>query len=451
MSATGNQKELFGGRKLWSLLIPLMLEHLLTALMGMVDSVMVSNVGPEAISAVSLVDAINMFVIEVFWGLAVGASVVCAQYLGNGDLRRASKAANQILITVAFLSAVVTAACAVGRERILMLVFGSVDRDVKQAAEIYFAYTTFAYPFTALFHAGAAILRAQEDSRTSMTAAVCSNLMNVAGNAALIWGFHMGIAGAAISTLASRIFACVMVMKFLTSPRQRIRIRLSGNLRPSGRVILLLLTTGIPAAVESGMFQFGKLAVQSVVSTLGTTAIAAQAMTNILENLSGVAGMGAGDGLTTIVGECIGAGRQEEASYYIKKVTLLSEVAVTASCLVMYGLCRCFTRLAGMPEEAAAMCVGMMGVITIVKPLFWTLSFVPAYGLRGAGDGKFTMLVSCGSMWCCRVGLTVLLCRYFGFGPMGVWIGMFTDWAVRGTLFGLRFLSGKWRDQRVIA
>ena len=108
------------------------------------------------------------------------------------------------------------------------------------------------------------------------------------------------------------------------------------SIRPDMKLILIILSVGIPSGIENGMFQFGKLAIQSTVSTLGTTAIAAQAMTIILENLNGIAAIGIGIGLMTIVGQCIGAGEKEQAVYYIKKLAVLSEVVVIICCLIIW-------------------------------------------------------------------------------------------------------------------
>ena len=116
----------------------------------------------------------------------------------------------------------------------------------------------------------------------------------------------MGVAGAAISTLASRILMSIIMICRQRVPKQEIVIRDYFSIRPDMKLILIILSVGIPSGIENGMFQFGKLAIQSTVSTLGTTAIAAQAMTIILENLNGIAAIGIGIGLMTIVGQCIG-------------------------------------------------------------------------------------------------------------------------------------------------
>ena len=183
---------------------------------------------------------------------------------------------------------------------------------------------------------------------------------------------------------------------------------------------------------------------------LGTAAIAAQAMTNILENLNGIAGIGVGIGLMTVVGQCLGAGRKDEAIYYIKRLSLLAEALIIGSCLLILGLTKPITILGAMEPESARLCLEMVLAITIVKPLVWVLAFVPAYGMRSAGDVRFSMILSCVSMWLCRVVLCTVLCRRLGFGPMGVWIGMFADWTVRAVVFAWRFRSRRWLAHLVI-
>ena len=182
----------------------------------------------------------------------------------------------------------------------------------------------------------------------------------------------------------------------------------------------------------------------------GTAAIAAQAMTNILENLNGIAAIGIGIGLMNVVGECIGAGRKDEAIYYTKKMCLVSEVVIIISCLLVFALTKPIIHLGGMSAESGRMCFFMVTWITIIKPIVWVPAFIPAYSMRAAGDVKFSMILSCTTMWLCRVTLCVVLCRVFGFGPIAVWIGMFSDWTLRGIFYTLRFHGRKWLDHKVI-
>lgn len=173
-------------------------------------------------------------------------------------------------------------------------------------------------------------------------------------------------------------------------------------------------------------------------------------MTIILENLNGIGAIGIGIGLMTVVGQCIGAGKVEEARYYMVKLCGYAEIVILISCAVVFLLTKPVTFLAGMEAESASLCMEMIIAITIVKPIVWVLAFIPAYGMRAAGDVKFSMILSSLTMWFCRVALCVYLIRSCGLGPMAVWIGMFADWTLRAIAFSVRYLSGRWSRIHVI-
>ncbi|MCI5953317.1 MAG: MATE family efflux transporter [Lachnospiraceae bacterium] len=441
---------LYPAKGMFALLIPIVVEQLLNSFMGMADTMMVSNVGGEAISAVSLVDSVNNLVIQVFAAMAAGAAIICSQYLGHKDREGSNRAARQVFLTVLIISVSLTIFGLIFRKPLLRFIFGQIDPGVMDKAMNYFLVTVLSYPFLALFNAGAAFFRAGGNSRFPMKVSVISNFLNIAGNAVLIFGFGMGVVGAALSTLVSRVFCALTVLIYLRKDKQDIVVRNYLKIRPDIPLIMKILAIGIPAGVENGMFQFGKLAIQSTVSTMGTDAIAAQAMTNIMEMVNGIFGVGVGIGLMTMVGRALGAGRQEEAKYYIVKCTQIGFVGILISCLAVFGLAKPIIRLAGMEPVSAHLCYEMVAAITVAKPLLWAMSFIPAYGMRAAGDVRFSMLTSTITMWCLRVALCIFLVKAFHMGPMAVWYGMFTDWAVRGIVFFCRFRSGRWLQKSVI-
>lgn len=444
------RKHIFDNRALLAIMMPLVAEQLLNLLMGTADSMMVSNVGPEALSAVSLVDSINILVIQAFTALAAGGTVVCAQYVGAGRKDKAMEAARQLVLVVAVISSILMALCMALRHQILALIFGRIDTDVMAAARIYFFWTLMSYPFLSLYNAGAAVYRAQGNTSTPLRISIASNALNIVGNAILIWGCGLGVAGAAIATTASRLFSMIVVLSLLRNPGQEIYVRGYAGIRPDMRLIRKILRIGIPNGIENSMFQFGKLVIQSSVSTLGTVAIAAQAMTNILEVLNGIAGIGIGMGLMTVVGQCLGAGEEEEAAYYIKKMTIWAYAAVFLGSLLVYLATGPITRLGGMTPESAALCLWMMGWISVVKPVLWAPAFVIPYGLRAAGDVRFTMLASMAIMWLARVSLCIWMIRGLGMGPMAVWIAMFIDWACRTVVYVIRYRSRRWLRFHVV-
>lgn len=441
---------LFPRRALWMLLIPLIIEQMLNSLMGMVDTLMVSRVGAEAISAVSLVDSINNLVLQVFAAMAAGAAIICSQYLGRKDEKGCNDAAKQIVLTVVVISSVIMIIGVGFRKPLLHLIFGSVEEAVMTNAQMYFLITALSYPFIALFQAGAAFYRACGNSKFTMKTALIANVANIVGNTLFIFVLQMGAAGAAISTLISRALCAFVVFYALRKPGYAIQLKNYFSIRPDLNLIVKILAIGVPSGIENGMFQFGKLAIQSTVSSLGTAAIAAQAMTIIFENVNGMAAVGIGIGLMTVVGQSIGAGRQEEAKYYIVKLAGYAEVAMIISCILVYIAARPVTVLAGMSEESTALCMQMILAITIVKPLLWVPSFTPPNGLRAAGDVRFSMITATLTMWLCRVALSIFLMRVVKTGLIGVWYGMFADWGVRGVIFTIRFVRGKWLRFKVI-
>lgn len=441
---------LFPRRALWMLLIPLIIEQMLNSLMGMVDTLMVSRVGAEAISAVSLVDSINNLVLQVFAAMAAGAAIICSQYLGRKDEKGCNDAAKQIVLTVVVISSVIMIIGVGFRKPLLHLIFGSVEEAVMTNAQMYFLITALSYPFIALFQAGAAFYRACGNSKFTMKTALIANVANIVGNILFIFVLQMGAAGAAVSTLISRALCAFVVFYALRKPGYAIQLKNYFSIRPDLNLIVKILAIGVPSGIENGMFQFGKLAIQSTVSSLGTAAIAAQAMTIIFENVNGMAAVGIGIGLMTVVGQSIGAGRQEEAKYYIVKLAGYAEIAMIISCILVYIAARPVTVLAGMSEESTALCMQMILAITIVKPLLWVPSFTPPNGLRAAGDVRFSMITATLTMWLCRVALSIFLMRVVKTGPIGVWYGMFADWGVRGVIFTIRFVRGKWLRFKVI-
>lgn len=434
---------LFDRKQLFWLILPIVIEQLLNSLMGMADTIMVSTVGSAAISAVALVDSINNLVIQIFSAMAAGAAIICSQFIGSGDIAKSNQTARQVVLTVSVIAASISAVCLLGGERLLRLIFGSVEDAVMQNARSYFMITALSYPFLALFSAGAAFYRASGNAKFPTKVSVLSNIINVTGNTLFLYGFHWGVAGAALATLFARVFSTVVVFYCLRKPKQTIVVRDYLKIRPDMPLIVKIMAIGIPTGIENGMFQFGKLAIASTVSTMGTVAISAQAMTDIMELVNGIFSNSVGIGLMTVVGQCIGAHRMQEARYYIVKLMRVAWIGVLVSCLLVLAITKPVTWISGMEPAAADLCFQMVTAMTIVKPLIWVGAFGLPYGFRAMGDVRVPMMISVCSMWVCRVGICVLLVRVFQFGLAAVWIGIFVDWIVRATIFSVRFVRGK--------
>ena len=151
---------LFTNRGLVRLMVPLVIEQLLAITVGLLDSVMVSQVGEAAISAVSLVDTVNVLLVGAFAALATGGAAIAGQYLGRGEADRAANAARQVLLVALGLSLGAMALCLLLRRPLLALIFGAVEPAVMEQALTYFFITALSYPFLAAQQTAAAVFRA---------------------------------------------------------------------------------------------------------------------------------------------------------------------------------------------------------------------------------------------------------------------------------------------------
>jgi putative MATE family efflux protein len=427
-----------------------MLEQFLAGFMGIADTMMVTRVGDTAISAVSCVDSVNTLMLYLFSALATGGTIVCSQYLGREDRKGANNAARQVYFVAFQLSVGLAIICLVGRKVILSLVFGQVEEEIMTQSLVYFRITALSYPFLALQQTSAAQFRAAGNSKLPMTITAIANGVNIVGNGILIFVCNWGVAGAATATLVSRILSCVALMVCQRKDTNLIYVDHYLSIRPDTSVIRLVLRIGIPTAVENGMFQFGRLVVQSTVSTLGTTAIAAQAMTYMMDSFQSMPSQAVGLGILTVLGQCLGAGRIEEAKGYLKKLCLVSEGMLILMGVLIMLVVRPACVVSGLSTEATDLTVRLVLYITIAKVVLWVPAFSLPNGLRAAGDVNFTAIVSALSMWLVRVGLSFVLCRMLGVGLEGVWYAWFTDWVVRLCFYVYRYRSGKWLEKRVL-
>ena len=442
---------LFTRQALVALLLPLIAEQALSVTIGLADTLMVSSVGEAAVSGVSLVDSFNTLMIQVMSALATGGAVVTSQYIGHREPKNAKAAAAQILFVLASFSLVVAAVVVVGRHAILRGIFGSIDADVMRYAETYFLLSALSYPFIGLYNAGAALFRAQGNSKISMLSSLVMNVVNIGGNAVLIYGFKMGVMGAALASLVSRAIACFAVLYLLQKPDCPLRVDGLRALAPKARLIRQILRVGIPAGIENGMFQIGKLSVSSLTSTLGTAAIAANAVANTTTTFLNIPANAVGMAALTVVGQCLGAGEKEQAVYYSRRLLLTAYCGAWVMNLSAFLFANRFViSLFNLSPEAQTMALQVMVWFNFVSLFFWPSSFTLPNILRAAGDARFTMAVSILSMWVFRVGFCYVMVLGFHGRLLSIWMGMFLDWVFRSLCFFVRFARGRWMEQSVI-
>jgi len=433
----------FSNQELRRLIIPLVIEQLLAITVGLLDSVMVSQVGEAAISAVSLVDTVNVLLVNAFSALATGGAAITGQYLGRQEREKAGHSGEQLLLFMIELSLLITALFYLGKGFVLNVVFGQVEADVAAYANTYYMIVELSTPFLAIYGAGAALFRVMGNSKISMWVSLVMNIINAAGNAVLIFVFHMGVEGVAIPTLISRMFAAAAMLVLLRRPGMPVQVE-KLSLKHDRRIIKNILHYGVTNGLESSMFQLGKILLLSTVSVLGTASVAANAIGNNLCTFQCVSGNAIGLGIVTVVSQCVGAGDYKKARFYTKKLLKITYLCMGLCIAAVYFLMPVALRLYNVSAEAEQYAYQIIWMHGFFGLLIWPLAFTLPQALRAAGDTTFTMLVSSVSMWTMRVGFGILLGRYLGYGVLGIWMAMFVDWALRIAFFLPRFCGHRW-------
>jgi putative MATE family efflux protein len=443
--------EKWNSRALLRMLLPLIVEQALAVTMGAADTVMMSSVGEFAVSGVNIVDNINNLLIIAFVALCTGGAVVTSQYIGRKDTRNAGLAAKQLIYVVTLISLVIMILALLLRRPIIRLCYGALAPDVMEAAALYFLITALSYPFLAIYNANAALFRSVGNSMVTMRIALLVNVINVAGNAFLIFVCHLGVFGAAASTFASRFIAALITLVLLARGHGRplvihglFKIRF---IRPMLRNILNI---GVPSGLESSMFQVGRLLTQRILPTFGTAAIAANAIASVINSFSFMTGTAYGIALLTVVGQCVGAGDYDAAKKQTARIMKLAYITMGMISGLIVIFADQVVGLFNLSADARDLAKLFLQIHCVSMMLGWPMSFALPNALRAAGDARYVMIVAIISMWTIRVSAAYILTYWVGLGPVGVWLAMSGDFIGRGVSYFVRWRSGRWMKQKVI-
>ncbi len=441
---------MFSRQQLRRLIFPLIVEQILAITVGMVDTMMISYAGEAAISGVSLVDMINVLLINIFAAVATGGAVVVSQYLGHGNRKEACHAAEQLITVSVVISTALTLISLLFRAQILTLLFGTVEADVMENAMVYFLISAFSFPFLAVFNACAATYRSMGNSKISMQVSAGMNVFNAIGNAILIFGFQMGTAGAALSTLAARMLGALVMIVLIRNQKNDVYVIYRNLIAWERGMVHRILHIAVPNGVENGLFQLGRVLVVSIISKFGTAQIAANAVANNLDSMGCIAGQAMNLAMITVVGQCMGAGEKDQAVWYTKKLWKFTyQITAAANSVILLAL-PLILNIYSLSPEAWRFAFILVCIHDGCAIVLWPTSFTLPNALRASGDVKFTMVISVASMFIFRIGFSVVLGIYFGLGAIGVWIAMVLDWICRVSFYSFRFRSRKWLDFKVI-
>lgn len=439
-----NKTVLFDRNKLIRLLLPILGEQFLAISLGLFDSIMVASCGEAAVSGVSLVDSISILIIQVLSALATGGAVIISRYIGQDHKGHAKRAAGQLMFVLAVSSLGIMIIILLSYRFLLVMIFGQIEEDVMACAVTYFFISALSYPALGAYNAGAAIFRSQGNSRISLLASLVMNVCNLAGNAILIFSLHMGVAGAAIATTASRFIAAFAVIILLQTRNPVLSLTFKTFLIPDPGMIKRILSIGLPSGVENGMFHIGKLMLASMISGFGTVAITANAVANNVAGFFNVPGCAVGQAMLVVIGQATGYGDRNETLRYgriLHRMGLAAQFTAHALHLIFLGpIISLYQLSAATAFETKRLLISC----AVCSMLFWAESFCTPNILRAAGRAKFTMVISSFSMWVFRIGSAIILAKTFKLGVFGVWIGMYIDWVFRAAVFFNSYRKGRW-------
>lgn len=439
----------FSNRALKRLIAPMIIEQFLAILVGMSDSIMVATVGEHAVSGVSLVDNIFVLLIYLFAALATGGAVVMGQYLGQNKHEKANRAVNQLILFTALFAICIMIGLYLARDLILHRVFGAIEANVMEASKTYLLIVSASIPFIALYNAGAAVFRTMGNSKVPMYLSMMMNAINVGGNAILIFGFGMGVAGAATSTLVSRVISAVAIIFLLCSPEHLLHLERPFSFKLDFGMLKKIAYIGIPNGLENGMFQLGKIMVLSMITGFGTAAIAANAVSNIIATFQVLPGMSVGMAVITVCSRCVGAGDYEAARYYTRKILKLVHILIIVFSVTTLVALPGIMHLYNLSDDAMTFTKQIIWYHGICCMLIWPEAFTLPNTLRAASDVKFCMILSIISMWVFRIAFSYIIGVRMGMGVLGVWIAMTIDWAVRAVLFIIRYRGKRWQHKSI--
>ena len=450
------KKPLFSRSDLIKIALPLIIQQILAVTIGMVDTMMVATAGEAAVSGVSLVNSLDTLLVIAFGALVTGGSVVVAQFLGQKNREGALESSKQLVYSAAAVALFITVFGLILRDFLLGLLFGEVEPDVMQAAQGYFIFVAFSFPFLAINNAGGALYRVMGNSTMSMLISFGMNIINVCGNAILIYGFGMGAAGAAISTLISRMIGTVITLYLLRNRKNTLYVDRYLDYRPNFPMIREILRIGVPNGIENSMFHLGKLITQSLISSMGTAAIAANAVAATLANYQYMPGSAISSTMITVVGRCVGAEEKEQAKRYSRILLFATYFCLWAVITLTFFIAKPVIAIYELSPEGADIAYQLIIYHAVCAAALHPIAFTLANSFRAASDVKFPLAVSMFSMWTFRVALSYVFSlevvnvfnlfsfEGFGMGPIGVWVAMTVDWVFRSIFFAWRYLSGRW-------
>ncbi len=424
---------------------PAILESFLVSLTGFVDTIMVSALGATAIAAVGLSTQPKFICLCVFIALSTALSSVVARRRGENNRESANKILRTALLFGIIMTVIITFMAIFTAD--FAISFAGSQEDTHQSAKEYYIIIMGGMVFTSMSMIINACQRGAGNTKISMKTNVTANLVNMLFNFLLIqgrFGFPaLGIKGAAYATVIGTFVGFVMSVISLTHPTGFIYIKAVNGFIASKKDILATLGVGSSAFVEQLMMRIGFMLFVITVANLGTVALAAHQIGMNFMSISFSFADGLAVACVALVGRSLGEKRKDLARLYSSICQRLGIVCAAIISIVYFVFGRRLFSLFSTDEEILQYGIMIMYILCVV--IFLQIEQVTIIGsLRGAGDTKYTAMVSLISVAIIRPLSSWILCYPLGLGLLGAWLGLCCDQIVRFALGWIRFRKGDW-------
>lgn len=427
------------------------MEQLLLMLVGLVDVFVVSYVDEAAVSGVSLVNSFNTVFIFLFTALASGGAVIVSQYIGSKKHEKATETVSQLLMISTLFSIAISILILMFNETMIEIMFGKVEPDVKSACITYLNISAYSYPTLAIYNTGAVLYRSVGKTNTIMNISIISNVINVIGNFIGVFILHAGVAGVAYPSLISRIFSAVIITILCFKKHDILRYDWKQIFAWKGKILHRIMGIAVPNGIESGVFQFVKVALSSVVALFGTSQIAANGIAQSIWSVAALISVAMGPVFITVIGQCMGAGDIKQAEQYFNKLIKITIMVSLGWNGMIFLLTPLLIQTYAVSESTKQYVIYLVLIHNMANSIIFPFADPLGKGLRATGDVKFTMVVSLITTIGVRFILSILFGVTLGMGVIGIAIAMCIDWLVRGIVFWLRFKKGKWKTFQVLS
>lgn len=435
---------LFTYKKIFSMLLPLVLDSIFVCLISLLTNAMISSSSEDSFTAVSLVTSLYLLMYAVYSAISAGGTVIVAQFRGEGKSERVNDAAGQLLL-VTPLSAILACIVLIAfSDPLLHLLFSGTSEAILDKARHYFIGISVSMVFLAVYMGAFAVFRGLGETKKCLFLTILINLLHFCASYVFINILALDIIGTVLSLNLARAVGAWVAVFMLLRRNGSLNVKWRNIFHFDAPILKEIFRIGIPFAMEQLFMNGGAMIVQIFVARLGEDFVYINATGNTILTLLYSAPLAVGTLAVTVVGQCVGAGRIDLAKHYGKKLVLLGTVITVVSLAVLLPFMPIILLLFNAPDHLVPGIYTLIFIASAMMPFFWSMSNNMPCVMRAAGDAAFSSYFSLITMWVIRVGLGYVFTIPFGMGLPGLWLCMGLEWIVRFIVFKLRFKGEAW-------